>query len=855
MEQDGMIRSLQLPDAHSHFFSPKSQSFLPFSTATMFAPPSPKSLSLFFPNHTRPSTLLLYPQSTFLSKPSPKLPKPISASHLPTPPPPSSSSSSSHPPQSPSSSDLLLQILRKRHGLWHQYAPHISTLYQDFSFFASDIEDSTGISCVDQVRLLAAAQVRDSLLASQVRPEVLAFFDASPTGPHLLYELRHLNAPQLAAAALHLEAQRVDDPSAARELALAMEGRAESPGDCLAFMHVHRSRKLSDAAKRMAALQRALEVAETESVKQWVSKFCKAHAAANAELPIVSMKAEDVVESTVVVRMPACSAEEGELGVASAPYHRMVGEFGILTAEKPLGKWAVLRGWEQLLKIEKGGIVVRFKDGGVLPWKLGGVFYMEEEILVVVNREKKAVVEEEGFYLVGNSQHEHEHGGLRVEKGGRLQDKGVKDSLGLVALVVRLPANKHNLQFLEDTPMPNAVDNNAPQVQIPTIDLNGVDGDRRRKIVAEIRRASETWGSFQLVNHGIPVGILDNAIESIRGFHEQPEEAKLGFSTDGTGDRRQPRFADDSKFRSSLYRSHQLRLGDLRDSLICVFHADPPPPEEVPEICRDAVLEYEKHLFKLGETVFGLISEALGLRTTYLQDLGCLEPLLMACHYYRPCPLPRMNYLPEHTDNVFLGMVVQDHIGGLQVRHRQHLVDVEPIRGSLLVVVGGLLQVQAPPLASSIAYVLVWELCKSGVPAHDVQFENMGEAYPRALLMALSFALFMLLQLLLCPCLYLFELKPRGMIQYPLATNGKFKAGVHKVVEKRQDTRVSIITLFHHRSPEFNYRGLRGLISGVRPANGNAEAIFRIQKKTFTASSPIRGKPPLVRQSNGSGQT
>ncbi|GMP77420.1 hypothetical protein CsSME_00033700 [Camellia sinensis var. sinensis] len=59
-----------------------------------------------------------------------------------------------------------------------------------------------------------------------------------------------------------------------------------------------------------------------------------------------------------------------------------------------------------------------------------------------------------------------------------------------------------------------------------------IDGhDRRDEIVDEIRRTSEEWGFFQVVNHGIPFGVLSGMIDGVREFNEQDLEAKKEFYT------------------------------------------------------------------------------------------------------------------------------------------------------------------------------------------------------------------------------------------------------------------------------------------------------------------------------------
>ncbi|KAL3500396.1 hypothetical protein ACH5RR_039489 [Cinchona calisaya] len=64
-------------------------------------------------------------------------------------------------------------------------------------------------------------------------------------------------------------------------------------------------------------------------------------------------------------------------------------------------------------------------------------------------------------------------------------------------------------------------------LQVPLIDLEGLQySDRRIEIVDQIHRASETWGFFQLINHGIPISKLDELLQCHKQFHEQPTVVK-----------------------------------------------------------------------------------------------------------------------------------------------------------------------------------------------------------------------------------------------------------------------------------------------------------------------------------------
>ena len=159
---------------------------------------------------------------------------------------------------------------------------------------------------------------------------------------------------------------------------------------------------------------------------------------------------------------------------------------------------------------------------------------------------------------------------LKAFDDSKLGVKGLVDA-GLAKIPRMFIHPQHNL-YEKSGP----IDSHS---NIPIIDLEGVKNDvtLHAKIINEVQKACENWGIFQIVNHGISEGILEEMIEGIRRFHEQDAEVKKEYYTRD--------FTKKVIFLSN-FDLFQASSASWRDALLITITPNPPDPIQLPLVCR-----------------------------------------------------------------------------------------------------------------------------------------------------------------------------------------------------------------------------------------------------------------------------
>lgn len=239
---------------------------------------------------------------------------------------------------------------------------------------------------------------------------------------------------------------------------------------------------------------------------------------------------------------------------------------------------------------------------------------------------------------------------------------------------------------------------------LPVIDLSSASSPEDRKAIGKQLVASvETIGFFYVVGHGIDPALMKNAFDSSREFFSLSENQKQIIAVNQ---------AQRGWMRKGLTRLEGSASADVKEVFFWgreVSEDDPDvlqklplvSPNQWPELVlpnfKANILEYYQAVMVLGSSLLECIAYGLDqnpevFREKYTKPLGrgqlvYYPPISaddVACNSHSAAP---------HTDFGVLTILLQDSLGGLQVRHQNgEWIDVPPIEGSFICNIGDLLE-------------------------------------------------------------------------------------------------------------------------------------------------------------------
>ncbi|KAG0493750.1 hypothetical protein HPP92_004744 [Vanilla planifolia] len=220
---------------------------------------------------------------------------------------------------------------------------------------------------------------------------------------------------------------------------------------------------------------------------------------------------------------------------------------------------------------------------------------------------------------------------------------------------------------------------------IPILDLASPD---KSQVAAQIGRACQIYGFFQVVNHGIEEELIRRMVGVGKDFFLLPREEKMNY------------YSDDPSKKVRLSTSFNVKKEEGTTEGLFRLHCYPlqeylPLWPSQPPAFRETVSQYCTQVRRLGFKLLGYISLSLGLEESYIENTLGQQEQHMAINYYPKCPGTGADILAcrAHTDPNALTILLQEpHVVGLHVLRDGEWTAVDPLPGALVINVGDQLQ-------------------------------------------------------------------------------------------------------------------------------------------------------------------
>ncbi len=236
--------------------------------------------------------------------------------------------------------------------------------------------------------------------------------------------------------------------------------------------------------------------------------------------------------------------------------------------------------------------------------------------------------------------------------------------------------------------------------QIPIIDFGKIKNDLGRAEVAqEISSACRENGFFYVAGHGVSLELQKRIAKLSHEFFALPEEDKLQIAMTKGGRAWRGYFAVNDELTSGkpdkkegIYFGTELSANDARVKAQLPLHGSNLFPQS-PIGFKETVLEYIDVVTEVGHTVMQGVSLSLNLPADYFYQKYNRDPLILfRIFHYPPQPINTNSWgVGEHTDYGLLTILLQDSVGGLQVKSRGEWIAAPPIENTFICNIGDML--------------------------------------------------------------------------------------------------------------------------------------------------------------------
>ncbi|KUF11970.1 isopenicillin N synthase family dioxygenase [Pseudoponticoccus marisrubri] len=236
---------------------------------------------------------------------------------------------------------------------------------------------------------------------------------------------------------------------------------------------------------------------------------------------------------------------------------------------------------------------------------------------------------------------------------------------------------------------------------LPVIDISGLaasDPAARRAVGEALRTACLDHGFFYCTGHGVPQALMDAVMAQTRALFDLPDAAKdaldkahsfcnRGYEQLG-GQTLQPGAMPDRK--EGYYISEEIAEGDPRMGRF--NHGPNVWPQDLPEF-RPVMMAYYAALGVVGARLMRGIALSLDLEEDALDPFTHRPIATLRLLHYPPARPEEPDELGAgaHTDFGALTLLMQDEVGGLQVKSDTGWIEAPPVPGAYVVNLGDMI--------------------------------------------------------------------------------------------------------------------------------------------------------------------
>ena len=244
----------------------------------------------------------------------------------------------------------------------------------------------------------------------------------------------------------------------------------------------------------------------------------------------------------------------------------------------------------------------------------------------------------------------------------------------------------------------------ATATSIPLVDLAdsfGQDPAAKKRVAWEIHKACRDTGFFYISNHRVPASQIDRQLDCARKFFAMPQAEKVVLRVSHSATMRgyEPMAAQSLDLGSHPDFKEGFMAGvDGSQSYVTqgAYDSLNQWPIGYPEL-RVQTEAYIASMVRLGKHLLGLVAQSLELPEDFFES-GLATPMVTTRLLHYP-PQPTVGTGNQigagaHTDWGMITMLLQDDVGGLEVRNSDgQWVKAPPIPGTFVVNLGDMVPV------------------------------------------------------------------------------------------------------------------------------------------------------------------